>query len=182
MTIEEKILRYEAIRKEYQEKIYHRMSKEQYEEYSEILFSTHSCAIEGNSFTVDDTRALKELGLGMVPHGRKLLECMEMADHLRAYEYVMQNLDHPLDEAFLKHINFLLTEHTIGYHAPDAIAGGFFAKVVFLRKGLFVEVHEGGTDVEVGLQFVVDVGTRHSFGHHAEGVVLAADTDGRTGG
>ena len=66
--------------------------------------------------------------------------------------------------------------------APDAVAGGFFAKVVFLRKGLFVEVHEGGTDVEVGLQFVVDVGTRHSFGHHAEGVVFAADTDGRTGG
>ena len=125
MTTEEKISRYEAIRKEYQEKICHRMSKEQYEEYSEILFSTHSCAIEGNSFTVDDTRALKELGLGMVPHGRKLLECMEMADHLRAYEYVMQNLDHPLDEAFLKHINFLLTEHTISYHAPDAVAGEY---------------------------------------------------------
>ena len=125
MTTVEKILRYEAIRKEYQEKICHRMSKEQYEEYSEILFSTHSCAIEGNSFTVDDTRALKELGLGMVPHGRKLLECMEMADHLRAYEYVMQNLDHPLDETFLKHVNFLLTEHTINYHAPDAVAGEY---------------------------------------------------------
>ncbi len=125
MTMEEKISRYEAIRKEYQEKICHRMSKEQYEEYSEILFSTHSCAIEGNSFTVDDTRALKELGLGMIPHGRKLLECMEMADHLRAYEYVMQNLDHPLDEAFLKRINFLLTEHTISYHVPDAVAGEY---------------------------------------------------------
>lgn len=125
MQIDELISRYEVVRKEYQEKICRRMSKEQYEEYSEILFSTHSCAIEGNSFTIDDTRALKEQGLGMVPHGRKLLDCMEMADHLRAYEYVMRNLQHPLDEAFLKHINFLLTEHTISYHSPDAVAGEY---------------------------------------------------------
>lgn len=125
MQIDELISRYEVVRKEYQDKICRRMSKEQYEEYSEILFSTHSCAIEGNSFTIDDTRALKEQGLGMVPHGRKLLECMEMADHLRAYEYVMRNLQHPLDEAFLKHINFLLTEHTISYHSPDAVAGEY---------------------------------------------------------
>ena len=59
MQIDELISRYEVVRKEYQEKICRRMSKEQYEEYSEILFSTHSCAIEGNSFTIDDTRALK---------------------------------------------------------------------------------------------------------------------------
>lgn len=102
-----------------------RMSAEQYQEYSEILFSTHSCAIEGNSFTVDDTKTLKELGLGMVPSGRKLLECVEMADHLRAYEYVVTNLQHPLDESFLKEVNRLLTEHTLSYHSKDAVAGEY---------------------------------------------------------
>ena len=52
MQIDELISRYEVVRMEYQEKICRRMSKEQYEEYSEILFSTHSCAIEGNSFYI----------------------------------------------------------------------------------------------------------------------------------
>lgn len=125
MSIEEKIDKYEELRLQYQEKIVGRMSEEQYRDYSEVLFSTHSCAIEGNSFTVDDTRTLKELGLGMVPQGRKLLECVEMADHLRAYEFVMDNLQHPLDEAFLKEVNRLLTEHTISYNAKDAVAGEY---------------------------------------------------------
>lgn len=125
MAYEEKIVLYEEVRREYQAKIVGRMSEEQYQEYSEILFSTHSCAIEGNSFTVDDTKTLKELGLGMVPSGRKLLECVEMADHFKAYEYVMRNLQHPLDEAFLKEVNRLLTEHTLSYHAADAVAGEY---------------------------------------------------------
>lgn len=52
-TINEKIAEYEKVREEYQEKITNRMSAEQYQEYSEILFSAYSCAIEGNSFTVE---------------------------------------------------------------------------------------------------------------------------------
>lgn len=125
MSYDEQIALYEEVRKEYQEKITDCMSKEQYQEYSEILFSTHSCAIEGNSFTVDDTRTLKELGLGMIPSGRKLLECVEMADHLKAYEYVIGNLDHPLDEDFLKEVNRLLTQNTLSYHAGNAVPGEY---------------------------------------------------------
>lgn len=125
MTIDEKITLYDEIREMYQTKVISRMSAEQYRENAEILFSTHSCAIEGNSFTVDDTKTLKELGLGMIPSGRKLLECMEMADHLNAFEYVMENLQHPLDEAFLKEVNRLLTAHTLNYHAKDAVPGEY---------------------------------------------------------
>ena len=90
---EKEIEIYENLRTEYQAKIEVPMGKEQYREYSEILFSAHSCAIEGNSFTVDDTRTLKEKGLGMIPNGHSLLECMEISDHFKAYEYVMENLD-----------------------------------------------------------------------------------------
>lgn len=125
MDLENKIALYEDTRAKYQETISDRMSTEQYQEFNEILFSTHSCSIEGNSFTVDDTKTLKELGLGMIPSGRKLFECLEMADHLRAYEYVMGNLDHPLDETFLKKVNYLLTYHTLSYHAQDAIPGEY---------------------------------------------------------
>ena len=62
---EKEIEEYELIRKEYQQKIADRMGKEQWMEYNEILFSAHSCAIEGNSFTVDDTRILREQGMAM---------------------------------------------------------------------------------------------------------------------
>ena len=67
---EKEIEEYEAVRQEYQQKIADRMGWEQWMEYNEILFSAHSCAIEGNSFTVDDTRILRELGMAMVLVGR----------------------------------------------------------------------------------------------------------------
>lgn len=123
---EKELQHYENVRKEYEQEIVAKMSDKDYHEYSEVLFSTHSCAIEGNSFTIDDSRALKELGLGMpVPQGRKLYECAEMADHFNAYEYMMTNLQQPLSEAFVKEINRRLVEHTLSYHAPDAVAGEY---------------------------------------------------------
>ena len=57
---ENEIKKYEDIRKEYHQKIADRIGKAQWMEYNEILFSANSCAIEGNSFTVDDTRKAQE--------------------------------------------------------------------------------------------------------------------------
>ena len=122
---EDEIKEYESIRKEYQQKIADRMGKKQWMEYNEILFSAHSCAIEGNSFTVDDTRILREQGMAMIPVGRSLLECTEMADHFRAFDYMVENLEHPFDEALLKEVNRLVTEHTIAYRAQGAMAGEY---------------------------------------------------------
>ena len=122
---EKEIEEYERIRADYQEKIADRMSREQWMEYNEILFSAHSCAIEGNSFTVDDTRILREQGMAMIPVGRSLLECTEMADHFRAFDYMAGQLDHPFDEALLKEVNRLVTEHTLAYRAPGSIAGEY---------------------------------------------------------
>lgn len=122
---EEEIREYENLRQEYQQKIAGRMGHAQWMEYNEILFSAHSCAIEGNSFTVDDTRILREKGMAMIPVGRSLLECTEMADHFRAFDYVAGHLDHPFDEALLKEVNRLVTEHTLAYRVPNAIAGEY---------------------------------------------------------
>lgn len=122
---EKEIEEYERIRADYQEKIADRMIREQWMEYNEILFSAHSCAIEGNSFTVDDTRILREQGMAMIPVGRSLLECTEMADHFRAFDYMAGQLDHPFDEALLKEVNRLVTEHTLAYRTPGSIAGEY---------------------------------------------------------
>ena len=122
---EKEIEEYERVRANYQENIADRMSREQWMEYNEILFSAHSCAIEGNSFTVDDTRILREQGMAMIPVGRSLLECNEMADHFRAFDYMVSQLGHPFDETLLKEVNRLVTEHTLAYRAPGSIAGEY---------------------------------------------------------
>jgi len=122
---EREIEQYDNLLRDYRREIADRMEARSWMEYGEILFSAHSCAIEGNSFTVDDTRILREQGLAMVPVGHSLLECTEMADHFRAFDYMTAHLDAPFDEALLKEVNRLVTEHTLGYRVPGARAGEY---------------------------------------------------------
>ena len=112
---EDLILQYDSLVAEYKKIISDRFSKADFIEYNEILFSAHSCAIEGNSFSVDETRTLKEKGLGMIPHGKTLFEAFEILDHFQAYEFLLNNLDKLLTEELLKDTHILLTEHTLEY-------------------------------------------------------------------
>ena len=112
---EDLILQYDSLVAEYKKIISDRFSKADFIEYNEILFSAHSCAIEGNSFSVDETRTLKEKGLGMIPHGKTLFEAFEILDHFQAYEFLLNNLDKLLTEELLKDTHMLLTEHTLEY-------------------------------------------------------------------
>ena len=48
-----------------------------------------------------------------------------MADHFRAFDYMVSQLDHPFDEALLKEVNRLVTEHTLAYRAPGSTAGEY---------------------------------------------------------
>ena len=122
---EQEISAYESLRQEYQAEVASRMDHRQWMEYNEVLFSTHSCAIEGNTFTVDDSRILREKGMAMVPVGHTLLECAEMTDHFRAFDFLASHLDSPFDETLLKQVNRLVTEHTIAYLAPRATPGDY---------------------------------------------------------
>ena len=60
MAFEKEIKEYEDLRGKYQNLIINKMDREEDIQYNEVLFSTFLCAIEGNSFSVDDTRELKE--------------------------------------------------------------------------------------------------------------------------
>lgn len=121
--MEQLIHRFDKLSQEYRTYISDRFSPEDFREYNEILFSAYSCAIEGSSFTVDETRTLKEQGLGMIPQGKPLVEAFEMLDHFRAYEEMVQTIDAPLTEDYIKHLHFLLTEHTIAYRHAGAQPG-----------------------------------------------------------
>lgn len=125
MTLDKVEARYETLRMKYREIVEDKMEQNEYLRYNEILFSTHSCAIEGNTFSVDDTRELKERGLGMIPQGKSLLEAFEMLDHFDAFEYMVKSIDKPLDEVLLKEMNKKVTCHTLSYRAPEAVAGEY---------------------------------------------------------
>ncbi len=122
---EKEIEQYERVRRKYESDIVAKMVPEDYMAWHEVLFSCHSCAIEGNSFTVDDTRILREQGLAMVPSGHSLLECAEMSDHFRAFRYVTSHTDAPFDEALLRETNRLVMENTMAYRAPGAVPGEY---------------------------------------------------------
>jgi len=116
---------FDALAEEYRTYISEKFSPEDFVEYNEILFSAHSCGIEGNSFSVEETRALKEQGLGMIPQHKPLVEAFEMLDHFRAYERMVKTTDQPLTEDYLKELHFLLTEHTIAYRHHGAKPGEY---------------------------------------------------------
>ena len=141
VMFEQEIEEYERIRVTYQQKVADRMGQKEWMEYNEILFSAHSCAIEGNSFTVDDTRILREQGMAMVPVGRSLLECTEIADHFRAFDYMVSHLDSPFDENLLKETNRLVMEHTQSYRTPGAVAGEYTTEDMAAGDTVFGE-HE----------------------------------------
>ena len=105
---EKQIEAYETLRKEYNQWVTLRMNRDDLKEYNEVLFSAHSCAIEGNSFSVNDTRELKEKGLGVIPQGKTLFEAFEMLDHFSAYEYLFAQADRPLTEELLKETHRIL--------------------------------------------------------------------------
>lgn len=122
---EQEIKKYDETAETYKRIIVEPMGEEQYRERNEILFSCHSCGIEGNSFSVDDTRALFEEGLGYYPVGKSLCECQEMSDHFAAYEWMHKHLDHPFDVDLMKYINRLVMLHTLPYKSPKSIPGEF---------------------------------------------------------
>lgn len=122
---EKEIQIYEDLRREYEQRIVGKMAPTDFINWNEVLFSCHSCAIEGNSFTVDDTRILQEQGLAMVPVGHSLLECTEIADHFRAFRFIINNINAAFDEKLLRETNRLVTQNTLAYRAPGAVAGEY---------------------------------------------------------
>lgn len=122
---EREIIRYNALLNEYREAVLNKFAAQDLREYNEILFSAHSCAIEGNTFSVDDTRALKEQGLGMIPQGKTLFEAFEILDHFKAYDYLMGQIEQPLTEKLIKDTHRILTEHTLTYRYKDAVPGEY---------------------------------------------------------
>lgn len=113
--IETLLQEYKAISELYKRQVTAAFSRENLLEYNEILLSAHSCAIEGNSFSVNDTRELKEHGLSLKLQNKSMLEAFEILDHFKAFEFLFSKLENPLSEQLLIETHKLLTANTIQY-------------------------------------------------------------------
>lgn len=107
--------KYDTVVSEYNKIIVDSFNVDDFKEYNEILFSAHSCAVEGNTFTVAETRELREKGMNLKLQNRSLYEAYEILDHFTAYEFVFGDLDRPLTEELVKQTQKILTLSTLKF-------------------------------------------------------------------
>ena len=119
------ISKYNIVLQDYNNQIVSKFDENDFKLYNEILFSAHNCGIEGNTFSVDDTRELKEQQLGNIPVGKTLFEAYEMLDHFKAYEFLFSDISKDLTEELLKETHKILMQNTLNYRIKDATAGEY---------------------------------------------------------
>ena len=69
---EKYIEEYETLCAEYKKNVIETFCQEDFNLYVENLFTAHSCAIEGNTFSVNDTRELREHGFNLKLHNKTI--------------------------------------------------------------------------------------------------------------
>lgn len=84
-----------------------------FEKDFELNFTHNSTAIEGNTLTLMETKALLEDGVSI--GGKELCEIYEVVNHKKAYSYVKKCIAEgkELDERIVKDIHAILTENII---------------------------------------------------------------------
>lgn len=94
-------------------KIIPKEALESFERSFDIEYTHNSTAIEGNTLTLIQTKAILEDGLSI--GGKTLREIYEVANHAKAFAYVKKCVANnlPLDELITKDIHALLMENII---------------------------------------------------------------------
>ena len=84
-----------------------------FEKSFEIEYAHNSTAIEGNTLTLIQTKAILEDGLSV--GGKSLREIYEVANHAKAFAYVQKCVaeEKPLTEAIVKDIHAILMENIL---------------------------------------------------------------------
>ncbi len=98
-----------------------------YAQAFDLEYTHHSTAIEGNTLTLLETKAVLEEGLSV--GGKALREIYEVVNHNKAYQYVKSCIEqkHPLEEKIVKDIHAILMENIItggAYRNVDVYISG----------------------------------------------------------
>lgn len=115
---------YEKVLAEYRKMIIGSFDAADFRDYNEVLLTAHSCGIEGNSFSVDETRGLKEKGYAVKLRNKSMLEAFEIVDHFNAYAFLFKDTTRDLTEDLLKETQTILTKNTLP-HTKNLVPGEY---------------------------------------------------------
>lgn len=104
-----------------------RITLESYRQAFDIRYTHDSTAMEGNTFTLIETKLLLEDGISV--GGKPLRETFEVVNHQKAYNYVKRRIveNVPLDETITKDIHEILMENIMPggiYRSEDVYIRG----------------------------------------------------------
>lgn len=96
--------------------LYHRL---------QIDFAYNSNRIEGSKLTHDQTRYIFETQtIGLTPTAR-VDDIIETTNHFICFDYILQNLEQPLNEEYIKTLHRLLKTNTFSSRAAEAVVGDY---------------------------------------------------------
>lgn len=104
--------------------------------YSQVNFAYNSNKIEGSSLSEDETEAIFETN-SFIPKSEaavQLDDLIEMKNHFRLFDYILDNIEKPLTEEFIIEMHKILKRNTSDEDNPRYNVGGF--KIAPNRIGL----------------------------------------------
>ena len=124
--------------------------------YSQVNFAYNSNKIEGGKLTEDETEEIFETD-SFIPKSDtaiKLDDLIEMKNHFRLFDYILDIIDKPLSKEIMIDMNKILKRNTTDEENPRYNVGGF--KVVPNKIGLINVINTSKPeDVEEDLDILI---------------------------
>ena len=124
--------------------------------YSQVNFAYNSNKIEGGKLTEDETEEIFETD-SFIPKSDtaiKLDDLIEMKNHFRLFDYILDIIDKPLSKEIMIDMNKILKRNTTDEENPRYNVGGF--KVVPNKIGLINVINTSKPeDVEKDLDILI---------------------------
>lgn len=95
--------------------------------YSQVTFAYNSNKIEGSRLTEEQTEMIFETDsfIPKVDEAIKLDDLLEMVNHFKLFDYMIDNVDKPLTKEMIIEMNVILKRGTTDENNPKYNVGGF---------------------------------------------------------
>ncbi len=151
--------------------------------YTQIVFAYNSNRIEGSKLSKDQTRYIYETNslLSQKDEVIEINDIVETKNHFKAFDFILENYDKPLDEDFIKQIHAIVKKNT-----GDRVVGDFKKTANFI--GDIKTTNPKNVDSEIAKLLKsynelksVNIEDIVNFHHKFESIHPFEDGNGRTG-
>ena len=151
--------------------------------YTQIVFAYNSNRIEGSKLSKDQTRYIYETNslLSQKDEVIEINDIVETKNHFKAFDFILENYDKPLDEDFIKQIQAIIKKNT-----GDRVVGDFKKTANFI--GDIKTTNPKNVDSEIAKLLKsynelksVNIEDIVNFHHKFESIHPFEDGNGRTG-